>query len=147
MIEQAETVVKFLQHELDRLIEKEELTDEQKEEFLNLYDPFEVGKSYKAGDKVRLDGIVYEVIQEHTSQSDWLPADVPALFNVYLQRTTTDEDGEEVEVIHDWVQPSGGHDAYAAGDKVKYNGKIYKSTIDGNVWSPDVHGWSEIESG
>lgn len=144
---QAETVVKFLQHELDRLIEKEELTEEQKNEFLDLYDPFEVGKPYKAGDKVRMEGVVYEVIQEHTSQSDWLPAAVPALFRVHLQRSTTDDDGEEVEVIHEWVQPSGGHDAYHTGDKVKFNGNVYESSVDNNVWSPDVHGWTEVEGG
>lgn len=33
------------------------------------------------------------------------------------------------------------------GDKVRYNGHIYQSTIDGNVWAPDVYpaGWEMIE--
>ena len=25
------------------------------------------------------------------------------------------------------------------GDKVTYNGKVYESTIDNNVWAPDVY--------
>lgn len=50
------------------------------------------------------------------------------------------------EVI-EWKQPTGGHDAYAKGDRVKYvDGKIYESVIDGNVWSPDVYpaGWQLV---
>lgn len=51
------------------------------------------------------------------------------------------------EDIPEWVQPSGAHDAYNTGDKVRYNGHIYESLIDGNVWSPDVYpsGWREVE--
>ena len=46
----------------------------------------------------------------------------------------------------EWVQPLGGHDAYKTGDRVMYQGKVYESTIDGNVWAPDVYpaGWKEI---
>lgn len=33
------------------------------------------------------------------------------------------------------------------GDKVRYNGKVYESLIDNNVWAPDAYplGWKEIE--
>ena len=46
----------------------------------------------------------------------------------------------------EFVQPSGAHDAYNLGDRVRYNGKVYESIIDGNVWSPDVYpaGWTEV---
>lgn len=46
-----------------------------------------------------------------------------------------------------WVQPTGGHDAYQTGDIVDYNGTLYQSTIDGNVWSPDAYpaGWTVYE--
>lgn len=46
----------------------------------------------------------------------------------------------------EWVQPLGGHDAYKTGDRVTFNGKVYESTIDGNVWAPDVYptGWKEV---
>ena len=49
--------------------------------------------------------------------------------------------------VFDWVQPTGAHDAYAAGDVILYtDGKKYKSLIDNNVWSPDTYpsGWEEI---
>lgn len=46
----------------------------------------------------------------------------------------------------EFVQPTGAHDAYNLGDRVRYNGRVYESAIDGNVWSPDVYpaGWTEI---
>lgn len=46
----------------------------------------------------------------------------------------------------DFVQPTGAHDAYKKGDKVRYNGKVYKSLIDGNTYSPDAYpaGWQEV---
>ena len=42
-----------------------------------------------------------------------------------------------------YVQPTGAHDAYAKGDRVSYNGAVWRSLIDANVWSPDelVHSW------
>ena len=47
----------------------------------------------------------------------------------------------------DFVQPTGAHDAYQTGDIVKYNGQLYESTIDNNVWSPDTYpqGWKLYE--
>lgn len=43
----------------------------------------------------------------------------------------------------DYVQPTGADDAYNTGDIVNYNGTLYKSKIDNNIWAPDVYpaGW------
>lgn len=60
----------------------------------------------------------------------------------------TDESGEPVEsTTAEWVQPTGAHDAYNTGDRVMYDGIEYESTIDANVWSPDVYpqGWVKVE--
>lgn len=45
-----------------------------------------------------------------------------------------------------WVQPTGAHDAYEKGDRVRFEGAIYESVIDANVWSPTAHsaGWRRI---
>ena len=137
---QTEALEKFMQFEMERLIEADELTEEQKLLFLDGFEPFHVGEAYEVGKKVRYEGKVYEVIQSHTSQADWLPPDVPALFKVYLQKET--EEGDEV--VHEWIQPTGAHDAYSIGDKVQFNGIIYISTVDGNVWSPEEFGWEEV---
>lgn len=46
----------------------------------------------------------------------------------------------------DWTQPTGAHDAYPKGWRVKHNGKIWWSTIPANVWEPGVTGWTEERS-
>lgn len=56
--------------------------------------------------------------------------------------------GEETgETVPAFIQPTGSHDAYQTGDRVIYNGQIYESTIDNNVWSPDTYpqGWKLVE--
>ena len=52
----------------------------------------------------------------------------------------------DTETVDEFKQPTGAHDAYMIGDRVKFNGKIYKSTINNNVWSPDTYpaGWEEV---
>lgn len=82
---------------------------------------------------------LYKCVQSHTSQSDWQPKDVPALFTVVAYPN-------EIPVF---VQPTGSQDAYQTGDQVYYpdeNGSIYESLIDANVWSPTVYpqGWQLI---
>ena len=45
-----------------------------------------------------------------------------------------------------WVQPTGAHDAYQTGDIVSFEGGVYRSTIDGNVWPPSAYlrGWKKV---
>lgn len=42
-----------------------------------------------------------------------------------------------------WSQPTGAHDAYNKGDIVDYNGTLWISEVDGNVWKPGVNGWNK----
>lgn len=51
----------------------------------------------------------------------------------------------EVEQIPEWVQPHAGN-PYKTGDKVMFEGKVYVSLIDGNVWSPTSYpqGWQLV---
>lgn len=55
---------------------------------------------------------------------------------------------EQLYGIPEWVQPTGAHDAYHVGDKVKYNSTVYICTLaDGagnNVWKPDEYGWEKV---
>ncbi len=59
---------------------------------------------------------------------------------------TEPEPGDGEEDIPAFVQPTGAHDAYQTGDRVTYNGHIYESTINNNVWSPDTYpqGWKDL---
>lgn len=95
------------------------------------------GVGYTAGQKVRSGGILYAVLQDHTSQEGWSPESAPSLFAKVLI--------PDPEQIYDWEQPDSTN-AYKRGDKVRFNGKIYVSLIDGNVWSPEAYpaGWEEV---
>lgn len=55
------------------------------------------------------------------------------------------EEPSEPEIA-DFVQPTGAHDAYAFGDLVRFEGAVYRSLIDANVWSPAVNpsGWELV---
>jgi hypothetical protein len=110
--------------------------DVEPEALVTLVKAWTEGEAVKVGELRSHDGIVYKAIQAHTTQDDWKPPDTPALWTVYNKTT---EGGE----IDDWVQPTGAHDAYNTGDRVRFEGAIYESLIDGNVWSPADYpaGW------
>lgn len=59
---------------------------------------------------------------------------------------TTESETTPAETIPDFVQPTGAHDAYNKGDKVKFEGKVYESLIDANTYSPSAYpaGWTEV---
>lgn len=99
------------------------------------------GDEYKSGDIVSYKNSLYKVVQSHTSQSDWTPDAVPALFT-RVYEGAYQEDGQTE--IQEWVQPTGAHDAYQTDDVVTHNGSIWKSTVDNNVWEPSVYGWDEV---
>ena len=99
-----------------------------------IYPAWEIGTAYATNDRRRYGVNLYRCVQAHTSQADWTPDAVPALWVKV-----------SVEEWPEWVQPTGAHDAYNTGDKVTYNGKRYISLIDANVYSPDDYpaGWEE----
>lgn len=117
------------------------LTDEQAMEVATVYPVWKAGKTYQAGAILAHgengvgDPQLYRVAQAHTSQEDWLPESTPAL---YTPIGLTDA-GYPV-----WSQPTGAHDAYNEGDVVDYNGTLYVSLINGNVYAPDAYpaGWA-----
>lgn len=119
-----------------------DLTDEQALEMPLLFPKWQAGKEYAVGDRVLYLGTLYKVIQAHTSQYGWEPDITPSLFAKNL--IVKDDDGEQVD-IPEWEQP-GSTNPYMKGDKVRFEGKIYQSLIDNNVWSPAAYpqGWEEV---
>ena len=110
-----------------------------------LFNKYQVGIYYQIGDIFTYgnNNACYKVLQSHKSQADWQPDKTPALYKLI---------GSNDDGYLEWKQPLGAHDAYGIGDIVWYNGKLYKSLINGNVWSPDVYaaGWeiyTETSSG
>ena len=119
------------------------LTDEEAMEIATVYPAYEVGKAYAVNEMLIYgvntvgDPQLYRVVQAHTSQADWTPDATPALYTPI----GLTEEGYPV-----WSQPTGAQDAYNIGDIVDYNGTLYKSLIDGNVWSPEAYpaGWEKV---
>lgn len=109
-------------------------------EVATVYDAWKPDKVYKAGEYLTYgennvgDPQLYKVVQDHTSQADWMPFAAPSLYTPI----GLTEEGYPV-----WSQPTGAHDAYNMGDIVDYNGTLYESLIDGNVYAPDAYpaGW------
>lgn len=119
-----------LAQKLRPLIEKamEYLDDTDALEAVTLYPQWSGdGITYDKDYRVRYNDILYRVLIAHTSQPAWTPTAAPSLFARVLI--------PEPEVIPDWVPPDSTN-PYMIGDKVRYNGQIWESTIDNNVWEP-----------
>lgn len=97
-------------------------------------------------------GVVLEKLAELTAAIEELTARVAALEAGDDVEPGEDPGPEEPDApsYPEWVQPLGagvpGFSPYSMGDRVMYNGKVYESTINNNVWSPDAYpaGWKEI---
>ena len=107
--------------------------DETALDHIEAFPKWEVKKAYVKDDRVRYENVLYKVLQNHTSQSDWTPNVAVSLF-VKIS----------IEEYPQWVQPTGSHDAYQKGDKVAHKEKHWVSDIGNNVWEPSVYGWSEV---
>lgn len=92
------------------------------------------GQQVTVGQQTWYDGVLYRCVQAHTTQSEWTPNIVPALW------TPLRAD------LAPWVQPTGAHDAYPLGARVTFNGRVYESKIAANVWSPTAYpaGWTDL---
>ena len=117
------------------LIVGDQLAPEEMLQLAAIYPTWQAGVGYKANDIVNYNDKLYIVIQPHTSQANWLPDAVPALYKSTVP----------AGLIPDWVQPTGAHDAYKIGDTVMFEGQTYKSLINGNTWSPTAYpaGWEK----
>lgn len=120
------------------------LPDEEALEVATVYPAYKVGVAYKEGELLTYgennvgDPQLYRVVQAHTSQDDWKPDATASLYTAI----GLNDAGYPI-----WSKPTGAHDAYNTGDIVEYNDKLYKSLIDGNIYSPDEYptGWEIYE--
>lgn len=99
------------------------------------YPLWEAGQDYTAGFRLRYGGLLYKVLQAHTSRETWTPDAAPSLFAKVLIPDET--------VIPAWEQPDSTN-AYAKGDKVTHKGKTWVSDVDNNLWEPGIYGWIEV---
>lgn len=130
-----------LAKKLRPLIEQaaQSFTDETALEAVSLFPSWQSGIDYTVGQRVRYNGILYSVLQAHTSQDTWQPDVAVSLFAKVLI--------PDPDVVPKWEQP-GNTNPYMKGDKVLFEGTVYESLIDNNVWSPTAYpaGWKAIDT-
>lgn len=120
---------------IEKAVSTGDLTDEQREKATTLFEAWDGnGVEYHVNDYRQYNGLLYRCVQDHTSQPTWTPDTASSLW------TRASDHGEEWP---EWIQPTGGHDAYAKDAKCTHNGKHWTSDVDNNVWEPGVYGWSE----
>lgn len=122
-------------YQLRRMIEKASasLSDGDAYGVPELFPSWASGVFYTVNDRIRYEGILYKVLQNHTSQDNWTPDVTPALWTVV-----------SLDEFPEWVQPTGAQDAYRFGYKVSHNDKHWVNTLDYNTYEPGVYGWDEI---
>lgn len=132
----------FLRAKIEQMSEDTIVDDTESLDYIELFPSWNgQGVKYAVGYRVRYNGDLYRVLQEHMSQEGWNPIDAPSLFAKVLI--------PEPGVIPEWEQPSSTN-PYMKGDKVTHNGKTWESLVDNNVWEPGVAGtetlWVEVTS-
>lgn len=163
IIKEADSKIKELNAKTDQLnnlvnevakqfVLSTELSDEQRENILSRYRTIQVGDTVQPNEVVNIDGELFKMVQGNPvtiETENWLRD--ASIFSPFLQKKVVieDENGEEVEVdvVDEFVQPLGGHDAYQTGDKVMFEGQTWRSLIDNNVWSPisNPSGWEQVQ--
>ena len=94
---------------------------------------------YLVDDRVLYNEVLYKCLQAHISQENWTPTSAPSLWAKVLIPDPT--------IIPDWEQPDSTN-PYMKGDKVMFEGQVYESVIDNNIWSPAAYpaGWTLISN-
>ena len=128
-----------LLHKVGKVVAKQVNDDNIAMELKEFYENWATGMLMNEGRYINYNGNLYKILTTHTSQSNWKPDDSPSLFSLVLTDIVNG-------AILEWVQPDATN-AYSTGDKVLFEGNVYVSLIDNNVWSPTAYpaGW-KLES-
>lgn len=100
----------------------------------SVFNPWAFPVKYEKDQIRRYNNALYKCVQAHTSQEDWTPDAVPALWKII---------SDPMEEWPAWSQPIGSFDTYSFGDKVSHKEKRWTSTVSDNVWEPGIYGWEE----
>lgn len=115
-----------------QVLRSDTIADEAKKTVGGMFPRWKMGEAVAVDDIRRHGEGLYECIQAHTTQTDWEPQLVPALWRKIVGP----------DVVAPWVQPQGAHDAYQIGAIVTHNGQTWICTSADNVWEPGVFGWN-----
>lgn len=114
------------------------LGDEEAVNAVELFPVWRADGSYAAGDRVRYEGVLYRCLQDHEAQDAWTPVAAASLWAKVLI--------PDPDEIPEWEQPDSTN-GYKKGDRVRFEGAVYESLVDNNVWSPAAYpqGWQKVE--
>ena len=94
-----------------------------------------IGTPYQYEDQI------YKLWQTHdaTQQGDWTPDKAVSLWGICHTK--------DPKLAKLFVTPSGTRGMYMKDDCCKYDGKIYRSKVDNNVYNPKDYpqNWEEVE--
>lgn len=113
------------------------LSEEDALEAVQLFPNWRPDAAYLTDDKVQYEGILYKCLQSHAAQEAWTPVTAPSLWAKVLI--------PDSNVIPEWEQPDSTN-PYMRGDRVMFEGEVYESAIDNNIWSPSAYpaGWTKV---
>lgn len=118
-------------------LRRAKLSDDEAIAIAPMYPEWDANVHYEIDEIVRTEEGLWRCEQAHDAQELYKPsADTASLWTPI---------GFTPGGIEEWRQPTGAHDAYKKDAIVSYNGKTWKSTVDGNVWVPGVYGWEEVK--
>lgn len=100
------------------------MTIEQSLELVGYFPKWEEGKEMQIGYKVSYEGSLFEVLQAHTSQTDWTPREAKSLFKI----VQAESEGTEYDVIQ-WEQGM----VLEAGKYYTDGGVKYKAFRDSGI--------------
>lgn len=128
-----------LLHKIGKVVAKQVNDDDIAMELKEFYENWATDTLMNEGCYINYNGNLYKILTTHTSQSNWEPDNSPSLFSLVLTDIVNG-------AILEWKQPDATN-AYSTGDKVLFEGNIYVSLINNNVWSPTAYpaGW-KLES-
>ena len=107
------------------------LPDEKALKFTAMYPHWKADVTVEAGQRYQHEGVLYKVLQGHTTQKTWAPVAAPSLFAKVLI--------PDAAQIYAWEQPESTN-GYSKGDKVTHKGATWESLVDDNVWEPSAVG-------
>lgn len=107
--------------------------------------------AYKSGERILYENEVWVSLTDGNVWSPGVYGAGWALENPPVVELDPPTDPELEEPIDpdpavEFVQPTGGHDAYGLGDQVLFEGQVWESTIPANTYSPTAYpaGWTRI---
>lgn len=146
--ETATKIAQQLAEEHPELVEKPTETADGEVREWEPWHPLKESTHYRYGDKTRHSGKVWRDVLDPTGDklNVWEPGAQGIDERYWIEESETSETPAEGDArVEEFVQPTS-EKPYQVGDKVRFEGAVWESTIANNVWSPSAYptGWKKL---